>query len=443
MNSFKEFYEVIEQDTSSRNEFTSNAVKKDKRIFKLYNSNIKTLYTYYKYLNDLVSEPNEDHHQKIQILRDLNLYSDEKDNNITARQSIVLKLYSSEIQDKDYILSLMMFFLAIDSSYPVIKGSEFIMDVLPQRFFENYDYFLESIIEGETKITNPIFGAYVFYSNKELLYSYMDFMILDDNNETEWLVNLQENKKSMVYKRIHDCQKGSFKNEALLASYYYTMNSILWDEITGYENIIALLIGTFKKKVKILAKDNAPLDADWDIFQDILLNLNDNEKKAFLKSIGNTESNISIFKKNKRRRNSITEMLGREREVTAKQRVNQGKFRAALLEDERHEGCRICQCNINNEKYLRASHIVSWKESNPKEKLDKDNGLLLCPMHDLLFDSHLISFEDNGTIIISDNIELSDYEALNISINHKINADYGNIKYLEKHRKQFELKNQK
>ena len=54
---------------------------------------------------------------------------------------------------------------------------------------------------------------------------------------------------------------------------------------------------------------------------------------------------------------------------------------------------------IHGEKY--ASHIKPWSVSDNHERLDGNNGLLLAPHIDHLFDKGYISFEDNGVIIVS------------------------------------------
>ena len=80
-----------------------------------------------------------------------------------------------------------------------------------------------------------------------------------------------------------------------------------------------------------------------------------------------------------------------------------------------------------------ASHIVPWRSSNDKERLDKDNGILLSPLYDALFDKHLISFQDDGKIIISQGI-IDKELLLLIEKNSKIDVSEGMKKYLRKHR---------
>jgi hypothetical protein len=52
-------------------------------------------------------------------------------------------------------------------------------------------------------------------------------------------------------------------------------------------------------------------------------------------------------------------------------------------------------------EHLRASHCKPWRDANNEERLDGENGLLLTPDVDHLFDRGFISFEDNGTLLIS------------------------------------------
>ena len=91
---------------------------------------------------------------------------------------------------------------------------------------------------------------------------------------------------------------------------------------------------------------------------------------------------------------------------------------------------------------LIASHIKPWSESSNKEKLDRYNGLLLLPNYDKLFDKHLISFDDDGKIIISSQIKEEEYKVLGISANDKLFKILPENKpYLKIHREIFCSKN--
>lgn len=123
-------------------------------------------------------------------------------------------------------------------------------------------------------------------------------------------------------------------------------------------------------------------------------------------------------------------LLGQEKEAVVKTRVNQDVFRKRLVMKYKH----CCLCSVNNGKLLIASHIKPWSESDSHEKLDVNNGLLLCPNHDKLFDSGLISFSDDGSIMISDELDSINRTFLNVTNNMKIVVDNDNAEYIKYHR---------
>uniref|UniRef100_UPI0039EC4994 HNH endonuclease n=1 Tax=Clostridium perfringens TaxID=1502 RepID=UPI0039EC4994 len=127
--------------------------------------------------------------------------------------------------------------------------------------------------------------------------------------------------------------------------------------------------------------------------------------------------------------NEVGEVI--ERVVNA--RKNQNKFREALFKRE----CKCKICGLAHKELLIASHIKPWSKSTPEEKLNPFNGFLLCPNHDSLFDKHLISFKDNGEIIISKRLSEKEQELLNINKDILINIEEENKKFLKDHRKVF------
>ncbi len=89
-----------------------------------------------------------------------------------------------------------------------------------------------------------------------------------------------------------------------------------------------------------------------------------------------------------------------ERQQLVNARVGQGLFRSRveLLEPS----CRIT--GVSDRRFLRASHIKPWAQSSNSEKLDGANGLMLSPHVDHLFDKGFISFNDDGSLIISKHV---------------------------------------
>ena len=143
---------------------------------------------------------------------------------------------------------------------------------------------------------------------------------------------------------------------------------------------------------------------------------------------------------NKARRLSLSKPSKTVRLGKAIQRVGQDYFKQQLL--SKWDGkCALTGCS--DVRVLRASHIVPWSESNDSQRLDSDNGILLSPMYDALFDQHLISFDDQGSMIISSS--LSDYNitCLALDRNLVIKLSDGMIKYLVSHRAKFSQKQKK
>lgn len=89
----------------------------------------------------------------------------------------------------------------------------------------------------------------------------------------------------------------------------------------------------------------------------------------------------------------------RETEKTAliRARRGQGLFKERVFAIESR--CRIT--SVENPIHLVARHRKPWRDATNEERLDGENGLLLTPSIDHLFDRGFIGFEDSGTLIIS------------------------------------------
>lgn len=103
-----------------------------------------------------------------------------------------------------------------------------------------------------------------------------------------------------------------------------------------------------------------------------------------------------------------------ERIAILKSRVGQGLFRNRLLK-KYNSTCIIS--GICTKRLLIASHIKPWAVSNNEERLSEENGLLLNPTYDKLFDCGLISFYDNGKLLISSQISTEDVIRLQFNSN--------------------------
>lgn len=86
-----------------------------------------------------------------------------------------------------------------------------------------------------------------------------------------------------------------------------------------------------------------------------------------------------------------------EKESLVKSRIGQGQFRKNVLQIETK--CRVT--SVSDERFLIASHIKPWRHSTKEEKLDGNNGLMLSPHIDKLFDRGWISFSPEGDLLTS------------------------------------------
>lgn len=118
----------------------------------------------------------------------------------------------------------------------------------------------------------------------------------------------------------------------------------------------------------------------------------------------------------------------------AKARVSQGAFRSLLL--LRSHKC--CLCGVTVTQALRASHIKEWAKATREERMDAENGLLLCANHDALFDRHLISFHpETGRLCISRSITPRQRRALNLPEDTTISMSERMRSYMRIHYRKF------
>lgn len=87
-----------------------------------------------------------------------------------------------------------------------------------------------------------------------------------------------------------------------------------------------------------------------------------------------------------------------EKERLVQARLGQGKYRKDLVDFWKG---RCALTNVHMPNFLVASHIQPWKSCDNEQRLSKYNGLLLQPNIDKAFDKGWITFEDDGSLIIS------------------------------------------
>ena len=120
-----------------------------------------------------------------------------------------------------------------------------------------------------------------------------------------------------------------------------------------------------------------------------------------------------------------------EVETVVKQRRHQEEYRSKL-ENYWDNACAVIGVRIP--EILRASHAKPWKDSSDTEKLDVFNGFLLCANLDALFDKGLITFDDEGKIIISPKLTDNQITSLSLQNMRLRKIDPRHLSYLAYHR---------
>ncbi len=124
-----------------------------------------------------------------------------------------------------------------------------------------------------------------------------------------------------------------------------------------------------------------------------------------------------------------------EHEALVKARKGQGIFRNEVV--ALFSGCcAVTGCNLS--QVLVASHIVPWKDATNAERLDPFNGLLLTPNLDRLFDKVLISFNNDGSMLLSTALSAEMRIAMGVSDGNKLRfLKPEMLPYLRRHRQLF------
>ena len=122
-----------------------------------------------------------------------------------------------------------------------------------------------------------------------------------------------------------------------------------------------------------------------------------------------------------------------ERIAIIKARNGQGLFKERVCQIESR--CRIT--GVENPVHLVASHCKPWRDSTNEERLNGENGLLLTPNADHLFDRGFIGFENNGNLIISPVAHRPSLQRMGIDTTKVVNVggfSAGQKQFLEFHR---------
>jgi len=98
---------------------------------------------------------------------------------------------------------------------------------------------------------------------------------------------------------------------------------------------------------------------------------------------------------------------GRTRSAIVQVRVNQARFRKAVLASY---NATCCISGLKNENLVIASHIIPWSKDT-KNRLNPQNGLCLSALHDRAYDQGLITVMPDYTVRVSARLKTSPIDA--------------------------------
>lgn len=113
-------------------------------------------------------------------------------------------------------------------------------------------------------------------------------------------------------------------------------------------------------------------------------------------------------------------------------RTGQAEYRAKML-----AACPMCFITqITEQSLLIASHIKPYAACNEEEKYDPDNGFILSPLYDKLFDKGFITFTEDQKVLISNWLYPRDKERIGIKEGQRfdwMSLNKARLNYLKYH----------
>ena len=112
-------------------------------------------------------------------------------------------------------------------------------------------------------------------------------------------------------------------------------------------------------------------------------------------------------------------------------RLKQGEYRRKLLDN-----MPFCPfTKVTDDRILVACHIKPFSVcENDDERYDSKNGIIMTPTYHTLFDLGFISFENDGSLLVSPFLSNITKQRLNLRDGEKHRLQSGSDKYLQYHR---------
>lgn len=311
-----------------------------------------------------------------------------------------------------------------------------------QTLKERFTFHFDSFAQGNDKNTpeNPFFhlrkdGFWFLayndgydasttnrYSAKAISHAYLDDQLFEDmksyivsNEIKDALVSNLSDLATLYFQWLMDIGKSEKTATNYLGAIRGSISNWLMDAGVILEPLTE--IGAFSQFIQLAEKAR-----NLDIFK-----LRDKKGKGmysaalnhyhkFLADLAQIDVNADI-----RQVMTDNKLNDTEKTIMVNTRMGQGHFRAKLV--NMWGGCAVT--GYRNTQMLLASHIKPWRDSNNQERLDEFNGLLLLANLDKAFDLGFMSFDDQGKVLISSQLEhpevlgLQENMAFNIMREHK------------------------
>ena len=111
-------------------------------------------------------------------------------------------------------------------------------------------------------------------------------------------------------------------------------------------------------------------------------------------------------------KNETSTLGDTEKDRQSKVRIGQDIFRESLIE---YWNGRCPMTGISDPQLLIASQIISWSKcDSDAERLNVYNGILLSSLWDAAFDKGLISFDDDGRVLLSSDLSRNAINTLGV-----------------------------
>ncbi|HRG62092.1 MAG TPA: HNH endonuclease [Burkholderiales bacterium] len=178
---------------------------------------------------------------------------------------------------------------------------------------------------------------------------------------------------------------------------YFELNNKIWPK----NNMSDLIEYLPKKYSPLLANGNGNqklylTEVQPSLADTLIMLIGDEAKNIVRNQVGQLVDDIEDQRlEDEIKQNTLIGPTERARLIRA--RRGQGTFRINVERIEKH--CRVTKTTAK--ELLIASHIKPWRYSDDIEKIDGNNGLLLAPHIDKLFDAGYISFEQDDAMLIS------------------------------------------